>query len=96
MRGHGGIEGRLHYIRDWAFDEDRGRVRSGSGAEVMDTLRNLAVCPLRLAVWDNIAQAAPTPHQSRQTHPDNVRNDFDGALGPGPTLQADLTRWAPC
>lgn len=25
VRGHGVIEGRLYYIREWAFDEDRGR-----------------------------------------------------------------------
>jgi hypothetical protein len=82
-----GIEGRLYYIREWAFDEGRCQMRCG--AEIMATLRNLAVSPLCLAVWDNTAQSTATPHQIRQTHPGNVRNDLDGALGPGLTLQAD-------
>ena len=28
-RGHGGIENRLHYVRDRAYDEDRCRARKG-------------------------------------------------------------------
>jgi len=52
VRGHWTIEDRLHYVRDLTFDEDRCRVRTGSGAEVMATLRNLAISLLRLAGWD--------------------------------------------
>ena len=63
VRGHWGIEDRLHYVRDWTFDEDRCRVRTGSGAEVMAALRNFAISLLRLAGWDNIAQA--TRHIAR-------------------------------
>lgn len=37
IRGHWAIEDRLHYVRDVTFDEDRCRVRTGSGAEVMAT-----------------------------------------------------------
>ena len=61
--GHWAIEDRLHYVRDTTFDEDRCRVRTGSGAEVMATLRNLAISLLRLAGWDNIAHA--TRHTAR-------------------------------
>jgi len=63
VRGHWTIEDRLHYVRDLTFDEDRCRVRTGSGDEVMATLRNLAISLLRLAGWDNIAQA--TRHTAR-------------------------------
>lgn len=63
IRGHWAIEDRLHYVRDLTFDEDRCRVRTGTGAEVMAALRNLAISLLRLAGWDNIAQA--TRHTSR-------------------------------
>lgn len=63
IRGHWAIEDRLHYVRDVTFDEDRCRVRTGSGAEVMAALRNLAISLHRLAGWDNIAQA--TRHTSR-------------------------------
>lgn len=63
IRGHWTIEDRLHYVRDLTIDEDRSRVRTGTGAEVMATLRNLAISLLRLAGWDNIAQA--TRHTAR-------------------------------
>jgi len=63
VRGHWAIEDRLHYVRDLTFDEDRSRVRTGTGAEVMATLRNLAISLHRLAGWDNIAQA--TRHTAR-------------------------------
>jgi predicted transposase YbfD/YdcC len=63
VRGHWSIENRLHYVRDVTYDEDRNRVRTGTGAEVMATLRNLAISLLRLAGWDNIAQA--TRHTAR-------------------------------
>jgi predicted transposase YbfD/YdcC len=48
-RGHWSIENRLHWVRDVTFDEDRSRVRRGRGAQVMATLRNLAVSLLRMA-----------------------------------------------
>jgi predicted transposase YbfD/YdcC len=48
-RSHWEIENRLHWIRDWTFDEDRCRIRRGAGAHVMASLRNLAISLLRLA-----------------------------------------------
>jgi len=48
-RGHWSIENRLHYVRDWTFDEDRSQVRKGRAAHAMATLRNLAISLLRLA-----------------------------------------------
>ncbi len=48
-RGHWSIENRLHWVRDVTFDEDRCRVRRGQGAQVMATVRNLAVSLLRMA-----------------------------------------------
>jgi hypothetical protein len=42
-RGHWTIENRLHWVRDVTFDEDRPRVRTGASAQVMVTLRNLAI-----------------------------------------------------
>ena len=63
VQHHWGIENRLHWVRDVTFDEDRCRVRTGHGAELMATLRNLAISLLRLAGWDNIA--AGLRHTSR-------------------------------
>jgi hypothetical protein len=56
-RGHWTIENGLHWIRDWAFDEDRCRIRRGAGARVMASLRNLAISLLRLAGAASISAA---------------------------------------
>jgi len=56
-RGHWTIENRLHWVRDVTFDEDRSRVRTGAGAQVMASLRNLAISLLRLAGARYIAPA---------------------------------------
>jgi len=56
-RRHWGIENGVHYVRDMSFDEDRCRIRKHAGAQVMATLRNLAISLLRLAGAVNIAAA---------------------------------------
>jgi predicted transposase YbfD/YdcC len=57
IRGHWGIENRLHWVRDVTFDEDRSQVRKGKGPQVMATLRNLAISILRLAGAQGVARA---------------------------------------
>ena len=57
IRGHWGIEDRLHWVRDLDFDEDRSQIRTASGPRIMASLRNLAVTILRLAGARNIAAA---------------------------------------
>ena len=42
-RGHWKIENRLHYVRDETLGEDRCRVRTGNGAQVLAALRNAVV-----------------------------------------------------
>lgn len=66
VRGHWAIENRLHWVRDVTFDEDRSAVRTGTGSQVMATIRNTIVSVLRLAGYDDIA-AAPR-HHSRNPH----------------------------
>lgn len=56
-RAHWGIENRLHWVRDVTFDEDRCRIRKGAGAQVMASLRNLAISLLRMAGARYIAPA---------------------------------------
>lgn len=56
-RGHWSIENKVHWVRDVTFDEDRCRIRKGKGAQVMASLRNLAISLLRMAGAQNIAQA---------------------------------------
>ena len=43
VRGHWGIENRLHYVRDVSFGEDRSRLRTGDASQILAALRNLAV-----------------------------------------------------
>lgn len=56
VRGHWGIENRLHWVRDVTYDEDRSQVRTGNAPQVMATLRNTAISLLRLTGVTNIAQ----------------------------------------
>jgi predicted transposase YbfD/YdcC len=56
-RAHWTIENRLHWVRDVTFDEDRCRIRKGTGARVMASLRNLAISLLRMAGARYIAAA---------------------------------------
>jgi predicted transposase YbfD/YdcC len=55
VRGHWGIENKLHYVRDVTFGEDGSRVRTGNAPHVMASLRNLAIAVLRADGWTNIA-----------------------------------------
>jgi len=55
IRGHWGIEDRLHWVRDVTYDEDRSQVRTGNGPRVMASLRNLAIAVLRLTGHTSIA-----------------------------------------
>lgn len=60
VRGHWGIENRLHWVRDVTFDEDRCQVRTGAAPQVMAALRNLVIGLLRLCQSRNIAAALRT------------------------------------
>lgn len=47
IRGHWGIENRLHYVLDVAFAEDQSRVRTGHAAENLSRIRRIALNLLR-------------------------------------------------
>ena len=68
IRGHGGIEDRLHWVRDLDFDEDRSQVRTASGPQIMASLRNLVVTILRLTGAGCIASALRY-HARRSSRP---------------------------
>jgi len=68
IRGHWGIEDRLHWVRDLDFDEDRSQVRTASGPHIMASLRNLVIAILRLAGVTSIA-AALRYHARRPSRP---------------------------
>ena len=66
IRGHWGIETRLHWVRDVTFDEDRSTIRTGTGPQVMAAIRNTAISILRLAGHTSIAVGLR--HHSRDPH----------------------------
>jgi hypothetical protein len=60
IRGHWGIENRLHYVRDVTFDEDRCQMRGGAIPETFAACRNLVIALLRRSGAPNIAAALRT------------------------------------
>lgn len=64
LRGHWGIENRVHWVRDVTFDEDRCQVRSGAAPQALAACRNLATSLLRRRGYANIAAALRT-HAAR-------------------------------
>lgn len=60
LRGHWGIENRLHGVRDVTFDEDRSQIRSGTAPQAVAACRNLAITLLRRAGATTIAAATRT------------------------------------
>lgn len=66
IQGHWRIENALHWVRDVTFDEDRHQLRTGTGPQVMATLRNTAISLLRLANWSSIA--AGLRHHTRDSN----------------------------
>ena len=48
VREHWGIENKVHWTRDWVYDEDRHRA-GGTTARALASLRNLAISVLQLA-----------------------------------------------
>jgi predicted transposase YbfD/YdcC len=55
LRGHWGIENRLHWVRDVTMGEDANRTRVGSGPQVLAAFRNAAIGRLRSSGSTNIA-----------------------------------------
>ena len=55
VRGHWEIENWLHWVRDTVFREDTCTTRTGNGAHVMATLRNMTISLLRVAGSKSIA-----------------------------------------
>ena len=68
IRGHWGIENKVHWVRDVTYDEDRSQIRTGTGPQVMAALRNAAIGALRTAGITNIA-AANRHHARDSTRP---------------------------
>lgn len=57
IRGHWGIENKLHYVRDVTLAEDASQVRTGHAPQVMAAGRNFAIGLLHAFGAPNIAAA---------------------------------------
>ena len=66
VRGHWGIENKLHYVRDGTLGEDRCRVRTGSSPQVLAATRNVAVHLLEGVAA--AGKAAATRHFAARPH----------------------------
>lgn len=55
-RGHWTIENSCHYILDWDYDEDRGRIRTGYGPENITRLRRFAIGVIKSKGVRSVAQ----------------------------------------
>jgi predicted transposase YbfD/YdcC len=53
VRGHWGIENRLHWVRDVLFGEDASRIHTGNAPQVMAIFRNVALSLLGLLGYDS-------------------------------------------
>ena len=60
LRAHWGIENGEHWVRDWAWDEDRCQVRSGGAPHLLAAARNGAMALLRQAGMENITASLRT------------------------------------
>ena len=56
-RGHGGIENRVHGIRDVTLAEDACRIRTGGAPQNLAAIRNALISLLRLQGHPNLADA---------------------------------------
>lgn len=55
VRGHWGIENKVHWVRDVTYREDASQVRTGNRPRIMVTLRNLAIGLIRQSGRNAIA-----------------------------------------
>jgi len=60
VRGHWGLENRLHWVRDVTYGEDHSQIRTGQAVHVMATLRNFAISLHRLNGATNTVHALRT------------------------------------
>jgi predicted transposase YbfD/YdcC len=67
-RLHWAVEDRLHYVRDFTFDEDRSQIKTRNGPHMMACIRNFVISIFNLLGLNKIASAiryfASRPHKA--------------------------------
>jgi len=56
-RTHWFIEDRLHYVRDFTYDEDRSQIKTKNGPQMMACIRNFVISIFNLLGLNRIASA---------------------------------------
>lgn len=62
VRGHWGIENKLHYVRDVAFGEDTNGIRLGNTPRIVASLANAVITAFRLLGKTNITETTRANH----------------------------------
>ncbi|NER26028.1 MAG: ISAs1 family transposase [Symploca sp. SIO1B1] len=57
IRGHWGIENRLHWVKDVVLDEDRSRIRLGNAPANLSIIRSLVIAILRYHGYSSMTTA---------------------------------------
>jgi predicted transposase YbfD/YdcC len=57
IRGHWGIENRLHWVKDVVLEEDSSRIRLGNAPANLSIIRSLAIAILRNNGYSSITTA---------------------------------------
>lgn len=57
IRGHWGIENRLHWVKDVIFDEDHSTIRMGNAPANLSVMRTIALNILRRSSYASITTA---------------------------------------
>ena len=70
VRGHWAIENSCHYVLDWNYDEDRCRIRTGNGPEVISGIRRFAISLIKSKNVSSVAQKMKQLNR-------NIRSVFD-------------------
>ena len=86
VRGHWGIENKIHWVRDVTFREDASQVKTGSRPRVMATLRNLAIGLIRQSGRASIAGTI----RLLRHNPDLIPDILDLPQAPKPPLKEHL------
>jgi len=65
VRLHWGIENKIHYVRDTAYQEDNSQAWQGEGPQALASLRNFAMSLLRLKGKNEIKETTQWIHMDR-------------------------------
>jgi hypothetical protein len=81
IRGHWGIENRLHHVLDRTLREDHQRVRVGDGPQLLSLLRRAAISALNAAAGSRSRPHLPEAQQALLAKPSRIMAVLNAAYG---------------